>query len=76
MRMMDKNNEMKCRYYNRGYCKQKESCDYYHPTRDCLTRCTRKNVDTDTEMIVNMEINATTIRRMFVSIYIQITKCL
>ena len=25
----------KCKFYNKGYCKHKENCKYYHPTNDC-----------------------------------------
>ena len=25
----------KCRYYNRGYCKEGQRCSFFHPTEDC-----------------------------------------
>ena len=32
--------ERKCRFYNRGYCKNKDSCKDYHPDSDCPSNCT------------------------------------
>ena len=33
----------KCYYYNRGYCKKKKKCLFFHPTSDCKENCTVKN---------------------------------
>ena len=30
---------MKCIYYNLGYCKKKENCEYFHPSDDCRENC-------------------------------------
>ena len=30
-----KKSKTKCRYYNRGYCKEGESCDFLHPSEVC-----------------------------------------
>ena len=27
--------EIKCKFYDKGYCKKKDQCNYYHPTNDC-----------------------------------------
>ena len=35
----DSNNQIKCRYFDKGYCKLKNSCKYYHPSSDCENRC-------------------------------------
>ena len=31
--------QRKCYHFNKGYCKFKEKCDYYHPTIDCIDKC-------------------------------------
>jgi hypothetical protein len=36
----------RCKWWNRGYCREKDSCSYSHPTGDCAEhlqgRCTRR----------------------------------
>ena len=27
--------QLKCKYYNKGYCKNRSECKFYHPTSDC-----------------------------------------
>ena len=34
---------IKCKYYNRGYCRNKSGCKYYHPTSDCQEQCSIKD---------------------------------
>ena len=36
--------ETKCYYYNRGYCKKKNNCLFFHPTTDCLENCPGKTI--------------------------------
>ena len=31
-------NTKRCKYYNRGYCKQRENCKFLHPTEECALR--------------------------------------
>ena len=33
----------KCYYYNKGYCKKKQTCLFFHPTLDCTEKCSGKN---------------------------------
>ena len=37
------NETIKCRYFNRGYCKNKSNCKYVHPTNDCEDDCSNSN---------------------------------
>ena len=34
----------KCYYYNRGYCKKKNNCLFFHPTMDCIENCPGKTI--------------------------------
>ena len=34
--------QTKCRYYDKGFCKTRENCLYYHPTDDCQNNCKNK----------------------------------
>ena len=30
---------IKCCYYNRGFCSKRDNCNYIHPDQDCLENC-------------------------------------
>ena len=34
--------KIKCKYYDKGYCKNKTNCLFYHPTSDCKEKCYNK----------------------------------
>ena len=34
--------ERKCYYYDKGYCKNRNNCKLLHPTEDCKTKCSVK----------------------------------
>ena len=34
-----KKRQVKCKYYNKGYCKKKNECLFYHPTNYCIDKC-------------------------------------
>ena len=34
--------QTKCRYYDKGFCRNRENCLYYHPTDDCQNNCKNK----------------------------------
>ena len=36
---IDIKEQRKCYHYNRGYCKFKDQCPYYHPALDCIIKC-------------------------------------
>ena len=36
---IDIKEQHKCYHFNRGYCKFKDQCNYYHPTIDCRSKC-------------------------------------
>ena len=40
--MMNTNELIKCKYYNTGYCRNKDKCSYYHPRSDCKDHCKNK----------------------------------
>ena len=31
--------QSKCYHYNKGYCRYKEKCPFYHPDIDCVKEC-------------------------------------
>ena len=33
--------QIKCRYFNVGFCKKKTNCKYLHPTLDCEHNCSK-----------------------------------
>ena len=35
----ESNETTKCRYFNQGYCKKKNNCQYLHPIKDCEEDC-------------------------------------
>ena len=37
------NSIQKCYYYNRGYCKKKQNCTFWHPLIECTENCIGKN---------------------------------
>ena len=39
-------NIKKCYYFNKGYCKFKNKCKYYHPTCDCQNKCENRKTCT------------------------------
>ena len=32
-------NQQKCYYYDKGYCKFKDKCEFYHPNIECTNQC-------------------------------------
>ena len=34
----------KCHYYDKGYCKNKDQCKFYHATTDCKNQCIKKSI--------------------------------
>ena len=37
-------NQQKCKYYNQGYCKNKDKCFFYHPITECINQCIDKYI--------------------------------
>ena len=37
--LIAKKKQSKCRYWNRGFCKERESCQFFHPSEVCLEYC-------------------------------------
>ena len=44
---------IKCRYWNRGYCKEGNKCQFFQPERDCQKYLETDQCDT---LIVNFEV--------------------
>ena len=36
-------NQIKCKYYDKGYCKKRDKCFFYHPKTECIGQCNDKN---------------------------------
>jgi hypothetical protein len=40
-----KENEIRCKFFNKGFCKRGKTCDFQHPEQNCKKNCEGKECD-------------------------------